>query len=247
MVNPITFESLLRLLIAWLILSALSFVLSRQVAYLSKQLIAGVLCRFMLAWVLLSILGFMFANQLMALFLPSVSWMIGLLQHDYSSTLMMTDQNGGRIELLSTLVQHIPPLQPGDTINTYSKSMHFVISLVLFYSILAASWPVQHARSRILLFLLSIPFSYIFVTVMMSIQLLAVNENTFQALAGQYHIVREKPFYLAWMPIIQNGGGWLRSIALAILGSAILPRTWLKAEDDYLTLESQRTAVNRMT
>lgn len=200
----------------------------------------------MLAWVLLSILGFMFANQLMAIFLPSVSWMIGLLQHDYSAKLMMTDQNGGRIELLSTLVQPIPPLVPGDRMNTYSKAMHFVISLVLIYSILAA-WPVQHVRSRFWLFLLGIPFSYIFVTVIISIQLVAVNENTFQALAGQYHIVREKPFYLAWMPIIQNGGGWLRSIALAILGSAILPRTWLKAEEEYLTLESQRTAANRMT
>lgn len=246
MVNPITFEALLRLLFAWLILSILGFALSRQVTYLSKQRIAGVLCRLMLAWVLLSIMGFMFANQLMALFLPSVSWMIGLLQHDYSATLMINDQNGGRIELLSTLVHRIPPLEPGDTMNTYSKATHFVISLVLIYSILAA-WPVQQVRSRMVLLLLSIPVSYIFVTVIMSIQLLAVNENTFQSLAIQYHIVREKPFYLAWMPVIQNGGGWLRSIALAILGSAILPRTRLKAEDDYLTLENQRTAANRMT
>jgi hypothetical protein len=245
MANPITFESLRCLLIAWLILSVLSFVISRQATNLSKQRIVGVLCRLMLAWVLLSILGFMFANQLMALFLPSVSWMIGLLQHDYSATLMITDQNGGRIELLSTLVQPIPPLVPGDSMNTYSKAMHFVISLVLIYSIVAA-WPLQHIKSRIMLFLLSIPFSFIFVTVIMSIQLLAVNENTFQSLATQYHIVREKPFYLAWMQGIQNGGGWLRSIALAILGSAILPRSRLKPEDENLTQERKRTETNEM-
>jgi hypothetical protein len=62
----------------------------------------------------------------------------------------------------------------------------------------------------------------------MSFQLVAVNELTLQTLAGQHHFVREKPFFLALMHFIQNSGAWLRSIALAILGCAILPQTCLK-------------------
>lgn len=227
MVNNFSVDFLLRVVIAWIILSALGIFFTKQAYQLSKGIIFGVLIRLMLAWVTLSALGFIFAIPLVKSLLPSVNWLINLLQEDYSASLTLTDQ-GRRIELMSILHHDIPPLVVGDTLTTLSTTLHFMISPVLFYSLLFA-WPVKQFQSRIKLLILSTPFIFLLVTLMISCQLVAVNEMTLQTYASQADIERDEPFILAWMNFIQNGGAWLRSIALAAIGTAILPGARFKA------------------
>ena len=225
--NPLTLDELYRLLITWVLLSIISFLFSRQVGSLKKSVLIGALSRFMMAWIGLSILGFVFAKPLLEQFIPAVSWMMGFIQQDYSVELFFNDKFNNHVQLVSTLNVPIPPLNQGDTMNTSSNILPFLMLLVIIYALLIA-WPVKSFLSRIKLLVLSAPVSFGLLILVMALQLAAVNELTLKILTNQFGLLREKSFFLIFSNFIQNSESWLRSVILVIIGSAILPRAWLK-------------------
>lgn len=229
MTNPLSVEDGFRFFIAWLFLSVLGFLLRKPFENMTKPVIVGILFRFMLAWLVVSVLGFLFGKQLMTLLIPYLIGIIHLIQDDYSAALAISDQGGGQIHLMATLDHGILMLVKGDTLDTFVGTLQFVIPVTLLFSLLAA-WPVKCFQSRMTLLLLAIPLGFLLVTITVPFQLAGANEMAFQSIANQNHITREKPFFLIWVGFLDNGGYWLRIIALALLGSAIMQRTWLKPE-----------------
>lgn len=187
----------------------------------------GILSRFLLAWIGLSVLGFLFFKSMIIQFVPAVSWMMEIIQPDYSVELLFKAQDDTHIHIISTLNVSIPPLSKGDVMSTSSNLLPFVMFLVIIYSLLMA-WPAKSYLSGIKRLVLSLPVSFVLAILVMSLQLLAVNELTLQLLSHQFDFIREKPWFLTEYDFVKNSESWLRSIALAILGSAILPRVWLK-------------------
>lgn len=229
MTNPLSLEDGFRLFIAWLILSVLGLVLRKPFENMTKLAIVGILFRFMLAWLVVSVLGFLFGKQLMTLLIPYLIGIIHLIQDDYSAALAISDRGGGQIHLMATLDHGILMLVKGDTLDTYVGTLQFVIPVTLLFSLLAA-WPVKCFQSRMTLLLLAIPLGFLLVTITVPFQLAGANEMAFQAIANQNHVTREKPFFLIWVHFLNNSGAWLRVIAVALLGSAIMQRTWLNPE-----------------
>ena len=111
--------------------------------------------------------------------------------------------------------------------NTSSNILPFLMLLVIIYALLIA-WPVKSFLSRIKLLVLSAPVSFGLLILVMALQLAAVNELTLKILTNQFGLLREKSFFLIFSNFIQNSESWLRSVILVIIGSAILPRAWLK-------------------
>jgi hypothetical protein len=225
--NPVTLDDCLRLLIAWLVLSAMSFIFRRQLLNLTQPVLLGVLGRLLLAWLILSVLGLMYGKAMLSQLLPLLTWMINSIQDDYSASLTITDLAGGQLQLLASLRHDIAPLVKGDTLNIFNDTMHFVIPLLLLVSVFFA-WPVKHFQARIKLLLLVIPIGLMSTALTVPFQLAGATEMAFQSLAHQTHLPREKPFYLLWVRFLEDGGGWLRSIAVAMVGVAMMQRTGAK-------------------
>jgi len=221
--NPVTLDDCIRLLIAWLVLSAMAFIFRRQLLNLTQPVLLGVLGRLLLAWLILSVLGLMYGKAMLGLLLPLLAWIINSIQADYSASLTITDLAGGQLQLLASLRHDIAPLVKGDTLNIFNDTMHFVIPLVLLFSIFFA-WPVKHFQARFKLLLLVIPIGLMATALTVPFQLAGATEMAFQSLAHQYHLPRDKPFYLLWVRLLEDGGGWLQSIAVAMVGVMMMQR-----------------------
>lgn len=223
MINPVTSDDLLRLLVSWLCLSIIGLLFRKQLTTLSRPVLFGILFRLLLAWSILSIICLVYCKEIMHYFIPCIGWVINLIQDDYSGILQVIDRNGGQMLLESTLGQDIPPLVKQDKVTVLRDIMHFLIPLVTFLSVFFA-WPVKSLQSRIKFLLLAVPLALAVMLLTVPFQLAAATEAAFQAVAQQSHLSREKPFYLIWVHFLEGGGIWLRSIALALPGLALMQR-----------------------
>lgn len=224
MTNPVTFDDLLRLIVSWLFLSVIGILFKRQLITLSRPTLLGIIFRLLLVWAILSILGLIYGKEIMGFFIPYLIWMIDLIQNDYSVILQIIDQNGGQILFLVTLDHDIPPLVKDDKVSVIRDIMHFVMPLVVFLSIFFA-WTAKNFLSRIKLLLMAAPLILGFMLLTVPFQLMAAAEVVFQTISQPYHIIREKPFYVTWAHFLEDGGSWLRSITLALLGLTLMQRT----------------------
>lgn len=231
MTNPVTFDDLIRLLFSWLCLSVIGLLFKKQLITLSRPILFGILLRLLLSWTMLSIIGLIYCREIMRFFIPCLSWAINLIQDDYSAILQILDRDGGQLLLLATLSHDILPLVKEDKVSVLRDIMHFVMPLVAFLSLFFA-WPAKGLQSRIRLLLLAVPLTLGWVVLTAPFQLAAATEAVFQTFSQPYQIIREKPSYLIWAHCLDNGGRWLRSIALAWLGLVLVQRLDLAAMND---------------
>ncbi|AEG02002.1 hypothetical protein [Methylomonas methanica] len=220
-----TFEYMLRLFLAWGIVSTFVLCFGNRIAELSRKNLIGMAWRFLAYWLLFSVLGVIYGKQLLTPFLPSLSTLINLIQQEYSASLIITDRPSFHIQLTGTMNSDLPPLVKGDQLSTFANLMHFVVPSVFFYALMLA-WPINGLRKRIGLLLLTTPTILLFTALTLPFQLVAFNEHALQKLAAQSGSMRADPWLLTWAKLVEDTGGWLQAFAIAIVGSIALQNTF---------------------
>ncbi len=219
-------DLIFRIFIAWIIISALSFVFGKRFSLLGKTMLLNIVFRFAIVWLALSMLFFAFTKQFVDLFLPYMTFVVNLIQDDYKATLNLAGKNDELIQLTAILNRDVAQLQPGVSILTFIDSLQFIMAQALLFSILLA-WPVRHFHSRLKLLSLGLPLALVLAGVTTPMLLAGVNETTFQRLGSAYNEPNQHQWLLNWMWFIENVGDWSKSVVLAILGGTILQRTWM--------------------
>ena len=177
-----------KLLLAWIVLSALGYFYGQHLIDLMLPLMRG------------------FAQNITDDFYINLAW------QEENSRMLMIEANFG-IPKMSIQALGI---NPGATVSAGTNIEHILVPLILLF-LLVLCWPLTTLKQRGLLLLLSLPAALITLLMTTPFLLVGKVESLLQEQASAMRVVREKPAYLDWMLFTEVGGRWLLPISLGLL------------------------------
>jgi hypothetical protein len=191
------FRISLRLLTAWLGLSALGF-------FFGKEIIAPLLP---------------FVSWIVGLIEPGVSALVTVQQHEGNEMVHLSATTLRSLEISKSLV-----IPEGLRLTAAGSLVHALVPLVILWSLIIA-WPATVVREKVSLLLLSLPATLITVALTTPFLLAGRVEIMFSEMAYQRGEQREEPFALTWLLFTEGGGRWLLPIVMA--ACCILLARWM--------------------
>lgn len=111
----------------------------------------------------------------------------------------------------------------GEALPSRINVVHALVPLVILWSALLAM-PARRARDRGLMLLLAVPVSAGVLAVTSPFHLVGLIEQSLQTYADSNGIPRSPPFALNWMIFLEGGGRWLLPVACALLTARMASR-----------------------
>lgn len=192
-----------KLLLAWVVLSALGYFYGQNLVDLMLPLMRG------------------FAQNITDDFYINFAW------QKENTRMLMIDANFG---IPKVSIQALG-INAGATISAGTNIEHILVPLILLF-LLVLCWPLATFKHRGLLLLLALPAAVITLLLTTPFLLVGKVESLLQEQASTMRVIREKPLYLDWMLFTEVGGRWLLPISLGLLCVWLLNSLFIPKEND---------------
>lgn len=228
METPDPFALTARLFVTWSVLSILFFCYRPYIFQSTKRQIAGVFGRLISAWLILFFLSTHYHAAISKALLPAFTWLLNLIQNDYTATLSLLDNATETIKIDVIILRYIHPFIQG---TPYVQLFYFLpcLQTTILLPALLTAWPVKHLSSRIFLVLISLPLSLFALMLNVPFQIAASFEATFSKLARLKNLIRPDPLYQLWVDFIANGGHLALLILLIVFATKLQRNLDIKA------------------
>jgi hypothetical protein len=184
--NPLKIS--LRLLAAWLTLSALGFLFG-------KEIISPLLP---------------FISWVVGLIEPGISPLVTVQPHQANEIIHLSATTLRSLEVSKSLL-----IPEGLRLTAAGSLAHALVPLVILWTLVVA-WPMATARERISLLLLTLPATLITVALTTPFLLVGRMEIMLSEMAFQRGEQRQEPLVLTWLLFTEGGGRWLLPIIMAV-------------------------------
>ena len=183
----------IRLIVAWLSISLLGLVASRQIISLFVP----------------------YFNGIVDILLVEFDTVVKLVTSENKDLVYL-----GATAVRPIVENGVIVVSPGQLVTSAADVIHTLVPIVILYSALVA-WPVPKVRDRMTLIMLGIPLVFIMLGFITPVHLAGLIEMTIYNRAYKSSADFSEPLLISWVVFLESGGRWLIPLATAIVGVMI--------------------------